>query len=217
MSGLKLKKTLFAASVLCVVSLTLVVEIKNLSAEANGGSRDTLRERARASGGQLKLQDLGDQKIFFNDLRDLSRKSSQVIIGTAISNRCRLSSDSKSITTDYLVSVQELLKGDLRPGSSVTISTPGGAVRFDKETLAMVDVPAFRRPVNGRTYLFFLDRGDSEGRHAVLGGFQGLFDVTGAGSPVLASDRRPDSMLFRQYHKMGVEQFLHEVREKVDR
>lgn len=210
-------KNYFVQMIVVVASLIVLASATKITAAQSGPiSQATLKEQAGQVGGRITVRDVSHHGAFFKDLHELAETSDHVITGEIMSNHCRLAADGKTITTDYVVSVADSLKGTLRPGTLIIISTPGGIVSFDQSTSALVTVPDFRRPKNGRTYLFFIDQKKMSGKYTVAGGFQGIFDITHDGPSVFVSDRRQDSLLFRQYNNMERSTFLrkaHEVTE----
>jgi hypothetical protein len=181
----------------------------------NDSSSLSLKERAQQAGGKLIISDTSQQSIIYNDLNGLAKASTAVIVCATKSNRCRLSSNGQYVTTDYQVLVNEVLKGSMRAGNIITASTPGGLKVFDRSTSMLIQVPDFRRPINGRTYLFFLNQSGENSMLALTGGPQGAFELPGNGKGVRPSDLRPDHPLVRKYKNKDVKEFLKEVRQAV--
>lgn len=59
---------------------------------------------------------------------DLVDNSSVIVVGTALSNKSRLSADGDEARTYYSVAVKEVLKGDVREGGTIDVSMLGGLV-----------------------------------------------------------------------------------------
>ena|SRR5215831_6731674 len=118
-------------------------------------------------------------------LETITEDSALVLVDTPLTNVCKLDSEGDGITTDYQVSVNEAIKGDLAPGSVITVSIPGGRVEFPDGTSAEVRVQDFRKMENGKTYVLFLRSGQpGSEKFITTGAAQGLFEVPSDGSGV---------------------------------
>jgi len=65
-----------------------------------------------------------------SQLQDLMDRSSAIVVGTVVSNICRLTADKESVNTNYTVKVSEVLRGSLQADKTVLVSLPGGLVMF---------------------------------------------------------------------------------------
>jgi len=65
-----------------------------------------------------------------SELQDLMDRSSAIVVGTVVSNICRLTADKESVNTNYTVKVSEVLRGSLQADKTVLVSLPGGLVMF---------------------------------------------------------------------------------------
>lgn len=178
-------------------------------------SSQTLKDRAQLEGGRLRIADASYHRLVYNDLPSLIQDSSTIVIGTTRHNRCQLSADGQNITTNYEVVIKEVVKGDVGVGEVITVSTPGGLKVFDKSTSAVVEIPDFRRPLNGRDYVFFLGIDKPRGFFPLVGGFQGAFELPTDGKGVLPSDGRLGAPLRQRFENKGVDLFLKELRHAV--
>jgi len=115
------------------------------------------------------------------------------------------------------VRVEEVLKGKGNPAEVITISSPGGLKIFSSSTSALVQVPDFRQPRNGRRYAFFLDDGShARGSFKMTAGFQGAFELPGDGSDVKGSDRRTsNSLLMGKVRKANTASFMMELKSSI--
>jgi hypothetical protein len=181
--------------------------------------RRALTEAAR-SGGYRELARLKGEfvanvpanSLVKFDLDTITKKSAAVVVGTAVSNVCRLSPDGKQITTDYQVQVQEVLKGKAADGT-IEVSLPGGRVVFEDGTSAQVNVPGFRRMENGKTYVLFLsERGPEHSSFAITGGSQGIFEVIDGGASVKPYGNALDPIAQKYKNEKEAKTFLKEAR-----
>ena len=177
----------------------------------------SLRERARETGYFVARRNPARSDTFA-DLRGLANRSSAVIIGTPQRNMSTLSPDGRSITIDYQVTVRHVFKGALREGDTVTVSLPGGQVRFDDGSVAEIQTPWFRKMLDGSTYALFLREDGRRGAFVTTGEAQGVFEipVTRHSRAVKVHSGIRNDPIWR-YHNMDVRTFLREVRQATSR
>jgi hypothetical protein len=172
-----------------------------------------LKERAREAGHGLKLERLPKKADEFADLAALNANSRAVIIGTPVDNTMNLTPDGLSVTIDYKMRVEYVYKGDFKEGGFITVSVPGGMVRFPDGSSAEVKTPWFRKMQQGLTYALFLKPGPRTGGYTPTGEAQGVFEIpTTEGDRVVKtySGLRQDRI--HKYHDMDVKRFLQELR-----
>ena len=151
----------------------------------------------------------------YANLSALVGESTAVLIGTPQTNISKLTADGTSITLDYQVKVEYVYKGNLRESDIVTISLPGGMVKFEDGSTAEVRTPGFRKMQDGKTYALFLA---TKGNNAFvpIGGPQGIFEIptTSVTRAVKSHTLVPtDPML--KYNGMNVKDFFKELRRAV--
>jgi hypothetical protein len=219
------KKTVILSVILSMSALTLVVigttrqrskrmPITAESIETRKESKDvrTLREKARDNRKVAELRYPAKGQAVA-DVAELAVRSSDVIIGTPVDNLSKLSADGRTITLDYQVKVEYVYKGTVKPGTTITVSLPGGKLMFDDGSTAEVQTPWFKKMMNGQTYALFLKAGNAAGDFMTVGEAQGLFGI-----PTTKNDQavsihtgiKGDAML--RYNNMNVREFLKEVR-----
>jgi hypothetical protein len=172
-----------------------------------------LKERAKEAGHGLKVERLPKKADEFADLAALNANSSAVIIGTPVDNTMNLTPDGLSITIDYKVRVEYVYKGGFQEGNFITVSVPGGMVRFADGSSAEVQTPWFRKMQQGLTYALFLKPGPRSGGFSPTGEAQGVFEIpTTEGNRVVKtySGLRQDRI--HKYHDMDVSKFFKELR-----
>jgi len=185
---------------------------------AQQSSGATLRDIAKGNGGKASIVIQPDRSIIHLDLVDLAKASDVVVVAQIEGNRCVVSSDERSVTTDYNVTIAEAIKGDVRQGSATVVGVPGGLALFEDEhalpiaerTQAHVLLRGFIKPKNGATYVLFLRRESVPGRFEITGGPQGAFDVST--SAVVAADMVTTDPLVHNHDKMSSTVFLQLVR-----
>jgi len=187
-------------------------------APARSDDNRSLKERAKQEHRAVKTEG-PDNTVRFNDLTELVNHSSSVIIGTPQTNASRVTPDGKSATIDYQVKVEFAYKGSLREGDVVTVSLPGGLIKFDDGNSAEVRTPWFRKMLNNKTYALFLTpRGNERnGTFQTTGGPQGVFDIpTTSSSRVVKSHSALEKDPIWKYHDMEVRAFLRQLRQAVN-
>ncbi len=134
-----------------------------------------LHEAARMAGGHYKtLRVNTDGPLAYVDLKALARASSEILVGTAVKNECKLSSDGRSISTHYEVRVEEKFKGRFRPGDVITVVLPGGEIGWDDGTTARISTPDFHKMINDMRYLLYLQGKPQGSEFNTTGGSQGV-------------------------------------------
>lgn len=202
---------LYAAALLCAC-VAAVNTVMTQVAPAEPQAAPSLREKARRAGGAT-------MRVFprslrrYDDLETLVGDSREIVRATAVSQASGLNQPAESmVSTDYRLTVEEVLKGDLKAGDTVSVNMIGGEVVVGNGAAVKVQTPDYwKTPQVGKTYVLFLaPRGEKEGAgHQLVGGPQGLFEVTAAGvvPQGLESDR-----LLREHKGLTPNAFARKVR-----
>lgn len=180
--------------------------------------RDKLHEMAQKSGGHYVLRYRPNRSTVHPNLEELAKRSDLVIVGRTLTHRSKLSEDGNFITQDFLVRVQEVVKGDLAKARSVVISLPGGSQRFADRTYATVEPLGSQPAQNGETYVFFLKsppKGSAIKEHRLASETQGMYALTSG--KVAPSHLAADDPLAGKYRQMGAADFLRQVHKAVPR
>jgi hypothetical protein len=145
-------------------------------------------------------------------LEMITKNSGLVVVGTPLTNVCKIDSEGDGITTDYQVSVNEAIKGNVARGSVITVSLPGGRVEFPDGTSAEVRVQDFRKMENGKTYVLFLRNGQpGSEKFITTGAAQGLFEIPNDGSGIKPHGS-PINSVCKENQDKPVATFLQQVR-----
>ncbi len=189
---------------------------QGLMGQAVGEVAGTLHERALQSGGRLVESFTPDRPVVCSNLKELVKRSPIVIIGKALRNRSRLSEDGKSVSSEFAVYVQEVVKGDLRAGSVITVNLPGGIHAFRDGSSVLYHAWSYRLTSNGSTYLFCLRENGTDrlgrGPLFVLSmGVQGQFLIDHASGKVAPSFTLPRDPVVKRYRDMAIPSFLIEL------
>lgn len=166
-----------------------------------------LHSMAQRAGGKLILHYMPDHSVRYPNIDEIARRSDLIIVGRVVMNRPRLRADGKFVTQSLWVRVQEVVKGQAPFGGAITVIAPGGAYRFSDGSLVFVDPRASNLPQVGHSYVFFLQNYGSVYRgHELVGGYQGMYDLTGGG--VGPADTLAGDPVITYYKGMNAGQFL---------
>lgn len=146
-------------------------------------------------------------------MAELNANSSVVIIGTPLDNTMNLTPDGQSVTIDYKVRVEYVYKGNFQEGGFITVSLPGGMVRFADGSSAEVKTPWFKKMQHGIVYALFLKPGFRSGEFTPTGEAQGVFEIpTTTESSVVKTQSGLRQDRIHKYHDMDVNKFFQELR-----
>ena len=146
------------------------------------------------------------------DVEGLTKGSAAVIVGRFTKKLDAHLKGSRVIYTDYEVSVEEIVKGDLKQAKTIVISVPGGRITFEDGTSAEQTTPTFEHPLIGRAYALFLtEDAAAPSVFSLSGGPQGLFDIED--SKGVKSHGRPDDPATVETKGKSRDAFMKTVRE----
>ena len=197
-----------------ITTVALVVALAGSAVMAQN-PRATLHERSKKASGKLVWKYRANRSVIYRNIEDLAKQSDAIFIGRTLGHRPALSADGKFITNDFLVRVQDVIKGDLPNGRSILVSVPGGAYRFPDRTYAAVIPTGYKEPSDGKTYVFFLKKNANFKGHMLVSESQGLFELSaGTVDPADLITRDP---VVLNYKGMTVANFLRELHKAVPR
>ena len=203
---------LVALMVIVLATLVLVKGVANRSAPVTAKSPKSLRTRAQSVGNALASAEPRNLKRY-DDLSSLGKESATIVTGTVESNESSLLQPAETlVVTDYLVRVEDVLKGNTPSGKDIIVREPGGHVDFGNGSSADVQMPEYwSQPQTGGKYTLFLkDRRD--GTFALVGGPQGLFRLT---EGIVTPQLRPNDKLMQTYNGKSEGSFLKGLRNAI--
>ena len=210
----RIAQIMIAFSVVGAIGL-FVAGTNPSSQRARGSDQLTLREQAERTGGNVIVKDSSYNHASYNNVKTLVQDSATILTGVVLSNECVLTADGMNVNTNYRVRIDEVLKGTGKRGQMIAVNSPGGLKVFTNTTYAVVQIPDFRPPRNGRRYAFFLDAGSVAGTFKMTAGFQGSFELPTDGSVVKSSDRRTEKASSGNLRGRDVSSFLADLRASV--
>lgn len=181
-------------------------------------STDRLHEMAKKSGGQFTLRYKPNHSALFANVGELAKRSDLIVVGRTLAHRSSLRPDGNFITQDFLVKVQEVIKGELPNARSITITLSGGGHRFSDGTSTAVWPVGVRLVEDSGIYVFFLKSPKKNSPfkgYLLVSELQGVFALTGGS--VEPADESADHPLVRNYQHMPAADFLGEIHRAVPR
>ena len=162
---------------LMLIALIAIVGASSAPILGQQKSRTDLYTRAKSTGGKFVWRYRPTRSVVYPNLEELAKRSDAVLVGRALGHRSNLTADGKFITQDFLVRVQEVFKGDLKNGNSITISLPGGSHKFKDGTRVHVMPADYTQAQDGGSYVFFLkdSRRSLNKGYRLTSEIQGLF------------------------------------------
>jgi hypothetical protein len=110
-----------AAGVIAVASIALA------GRSSVGSLTSSNAKSTNLPSGSIESQEPRDSPPGESEVKDLVDRSSTILVGTVVSNICRLSADKETVNTNYTLRVSEVLKGTVHRDSAF-VSMPGGMV-----------------------------------------------------------------------------------------
>jgi len=182
---------------------------------------DRLHDEAKKAGGGFVLRYKPNRSTIYPNIEELAKRSDLIIVGRTLGNQSQIRPDGNFITKDFLVKVQEVIKGELPVGSrSIVVSLPGGGHRFPDGTYAMVSPLGQKEAQDNGVYVFFLKaktkkKDPAFKGHLLASETQGLFALTNG--KVEPADLAADDPIVVKYRDMDVPSFLSEIHKAVPR
>jgi hypothetical protein len=158
----------------------------------------------------------------YQDLSVLVDHSSEIVIGVP-TNKTSLPSAAANhmMFTDYQIRVLDILRGNKYKGGTIAVRVAGGGTATENNA-SEVAVPAYwKNPEIGKAYVFFL-RSKKGGPSKLVGGPQGLFEISGPANPASVNDLANQTVipqvlesddLTKNYSGKNVGVFLAEIKQ----
>ncbi len=178
----------------------------------------TLHEQAKKGNGKFISKYKANRGTIYPNIQELAKRSDLVIVGRVLSHKSSLTPDERFITQDFLVKVNEVIKGDLLRGRSVLVTLPGGRHMFRDGAYAAIMPVGYKEPEDKGLYVFFLKsrKKDSAFKgQRLLSERQGMFALTKG--TVEPAELAPDDPMNVKYRGMGAPLFLEQIHKAVPR
>lgn len=214
----------FRGLTLTLVALMLALSLQLHAQQRRKGkvspptqSKNKLQELANKAGGHFVLRYQPNATTYPN-VEELAKRSDIIVVGKTLGHRTKLSDDGNFINQEFLVRVQEVLKGESPTGRSVVISVPGGAHRFDDGTTAVVESLGQRQPEDRGFYVFFLKApasGEESKPMQLSSEAQGIVGLSGGRAA--PSSLKAEDPFVSKYGQMEAVDFLRELHRAIPR
>ena len=178
----------------------------------------TLYEQTKKAGGKYVLKYKPRRGTIYPNVEELAKRSDLIVVGRVLSHKSNLTPDERFMTQDFLVKVQEVIKGESPRGASLLVRVPGGTHRFADKTFAVVAPVGFKQPEAGGLYVLFLKTKNKDSAfkgQRLVSEDQGLFALTNG--TVEPADLTADDPVNVKYRKMSAASFLREIHKAVPR
>ena len=212
--------TLVISVLVLAFAIAAIVFVKNrgaATAPAAGSSGQqaarSLRDKAKRGGGKFVGSVDYDRATMKDSLERLVASSESIVIAKVESNVSKLSGEGDAAITSYQVRVEDVLKGKFQRGYTVAVSFPGGKVGFGDGSTAETQALWFKRMLNNKRYILFLEKSNGADGYLTTGGPQGVFEIPGDGTVVSNSSLRDDPI--RHHDKTKVKDFLKKLEQTI--
>ena len=104
-----------------------------------------------------------------------TRNSDLVVTGRVVSAEAFLSNDKRSVYSEYMVEIEEILKSDdssLISGSTITMDRFGGFVRYPNGQKVLYRVAGLDLPTVGDHYVLFLKTDGNSPNYKIITGYE---------------------------------------------
>jgi hypothetical protein len=200
-----------------VLLATAFINVMGLSALAQKTRpNNMLHAMAKRTGGRLVLKHSPSRRTIYSGIEDLAGHSDIIVVGRTLGHRSRLRADGNFLTEDFLVRVQEVVKGDVHAGRSILVSLPGGSYRYPDGTHVTMMPVNYNETEDGRIYVFFLrKKGAFYKGHQPTAEAQGQFKLNG--DTVQPADLIETDPVVAKYRGMKTSAFLAEIHRAIPR
>jgi len=155
---------------------------------------------------------LPDRSVLAPNLRQLSRFSSDVIIGRVLRNFSYINESGDEIDKFITVFVQMVFKGTVANASEITIKQSGGSWRYSDGT-TITWMPFGEAPtLDGKSYVFFMKKDVDKEYYIPSLGTQGVFEIDFDTESVVSTDLNKRDPIVEKYSNAPLEDFLDEIR-----
>ena len=149
----------------------------------------------------------------FRNLSELAGSSDAVLVGRVARSRNRFAADQNDVSTELIVSVQQVLAGDLKHDGAIEVRAPGGSHIFPDGTSVHLNPLNYRRANEGAAYLFFLRKNEQDESYSLTGEVKGQFELDFEADQVWPSELAATGSLAKKYTGRRIPEFLVELRE----
>ena len=166
----------------------------------------------------VTLSFIPDRSVIAPNVRQLSRYSTEIIVGRVVENRSYLNNEGDAIHKYLTVLVQDSIKGSIDPGLVIQIQQFGGSWLYS-DGLAVTWMPVGEVIAqDGKSYVFFLNNGKAEYAEHYLTtlGAQGVFELDFELDVIVPTDLNKRDPVVRKYTNVSITDFFDEINSVVN-
>ena len=164
----------------------------------------------QAGGKHAILRFHSDRGVVAADLREMERRSTDIIVGRTITNRAYLNDAGDEMHKILTIYVQNVFKGGIINGSGIEVKTLGGSWVYSDGT-ALSWYPADSIPLHdGASYVFFLNKEDEYYVPSI--GVQSIFEIDFDTNTIMPNDLFNLDPVVVRYKNAPLMDFLKEIK-----
>ena len=156
-----------------------------------------------------------DRGMIAPNIRQLVRRSTDIIVGKVLINRAYLNDEGDEIYKFINVFVQVVYKGAIANRSRIEVKQLGGSWLYNDGTVLTWQPGDALLTTNGKSYVFFLVK-DKENQYFVPSqGVQSVFELDFGTSSITPTDLNKRDPVVIKYKNAPIQDFLNEIRSTV--
>jgi hypothetical protein len=215
-----------AADMACILSLCFAVcglfEIASAQSGASPQKQKKVTPRAgmplydsikqEDRGGSIAMPFRTDRSVTVADIKELTRRSSDIIVGRPLRSKCFLNNGGDDIYSVDLIQVQTVIKGKIINGSVVELQTAGGAWMYPDGT-RVVRFPTDARLLRQDASYFIFMKREGPDKHEWMPalGIQSIFELDGDTQSVNPCDLVETDPVVKKYKNASIAEFVSEI------
>jgi hypothetical protein len=163
-------------------------------------------------GSRIAMPFKSDRSVTMADITELTRRSSDIIIGRPLRSRSFLSEQGKDVYSMNLIQVQTVIKGSIKNGSVVDLKTPGGAWMYSDGTRISRFPSDARLLRENASYFLFIKKENKDKKHWVPAvGIQSQFEVDSDTNSITPCDLVETDPVVKKYKNAPMGEFVSEI------
>ncbi len=158
---------------------------------------------------------LSDRSVVASNIRELARRSTEIIMGRVLRNRAYLNDEGDEIHKFINVFVQDVFKGAIVKRSGIEVRQLGGSWLYNDGT-ALSWYPADALVAqDGKSYIFFLIKDENKEYYIPSLGVQSIFEIDFDTRSITPADLFKGDPVVIKYHNAPLFDFLNEIKSAV--
>jgi hypothetical protein len=153
-----------------------------------------------------------DRSVIIADIKELTRRSTHIVVGWVVNNRSRLSENSDNAYISHMIQVQTVIKGDIKNGSTIELRSRGGTwVRPDGKRIDRLASDA--RPLRNKVSYFIFMKKEYPAQKGFIPalGSQSLYQIESDTNSILPCDLVKEDPVVQKYENISIQEFMDEL------